>query len=402
MSFNPFDIEYEKLKSEISERNLKVREIQEKISWYDTFDILILKSNLAKTADSIVSCSELICEAKIRILNFKNELASLDSKLKSRLNPLNFFSSEQNTLRKKKSILLDEIDKTKKKQENCMTKYKRLIDDQKQMELVQKDYRKFDKLASFEMEKDLLNEIYELELKFNVISNKKEAVDIELKPIMEQICYYRNEIKRIERIVKKAEDYEYELNIATNSYERKMIHNECEDNLGDSRPQNIINNGKREINRNNRDLKKAEDRAITIGLKASRIIKKIIIDGNNMCYSGNILLGIEPLKCIINELSKKYEIVLVFDANINETLKITNVYLESIFKEIEFHIVQPGIPADEIIIYIANNDVMCYILSNDRFGDYRDKEVVKNGRIINHEILNNKVLIPDLGVSIEY
>lgn len=402
MSFNPFDIEYEKLKSKLSERNLKVREIQEKISWYDTFDILILKSNLAKIADSIVSYNELVCEVKKRILNFNNELTTIDSKLKSRLNPLNFLCREQNTLRKRKSKLLSEIEKTKKEKNIYMNKYKKLIDDQKQMELIQRDYSEFDKSAFLKMEKDLLNEIYELELKFSEISNEKEAVDIELKPIMDQIYYYKNEIEQIERKVKKAEYYEYELNIASNSYERKMIHDKCEDDLGDSRPKNIINNGKREINRNKRDLKKAEDRALTIGLKASRIIKKIIIDGNNMCYSRDVLLGVDPLKHIINELSKKYEIVLVFDASINDILKTTNAYLESIFRGIEFHIVQSGTSADEIITNIANNDITCYILSNDRFGDYRDKEVVKIGRIINHEILNNKVIISDLRVSIEY
>lgn len=403
MSFNPFDIEYKKLISEISGKKLEIRKIQEKIKWYDTFDILSLKNTLVKTVDDIGLCSEFVSEVESRILEYKKNLGSVNAKLKSRLNPLYFFSSEQSDLRKKKNKLSLEIEKLNKEQRTCILKYESLIDEQKQMELIIKEYHDFDKLISLEMSNELLKELAELDLRFKVISDRKASVDLQLKPIMDQIYYFKNEIEQAEIKVRKAEGFEYELNSASNSYQRAMIHNECEDELGVGSPQKIINKGKRDINRISRDLKKAEDRASNIGFKASRDIKKIIIDGNNMCYAGNVLVGLEPLKCIINELIlKKYEIVLVFDASIKETLKITDDYLESVFNSIEFHIVQHGIQADEIITSIGNNNKKCYILSNDRFGDYRDKEIVRAKRIINYEIIDNKVLITDLGIDVAY
>ena len=403
MSFNPFDIEYEKLNREISTKKLKIREIQEKIKWYDTFDIASLQKTYTKTAGDIRICSEYVSEVESRILEYEKNWGSVNGKLKSRLNPLNIFSSEQRDLRKKKNILSFEIEKSNEEQRACIIKYESLIDEQKQIKLIIREYRDFDRLISLEMSNELLKELAELELRFKVISDRKASVDLQLKPIMDQIYYYRNEIERAEIKVRKAEGFEYELNNASNSYQRAMIHNECEDELGVSSPQKVINKGRRDIDRNNRDLKKAEDRASIIGFKASRDIKKIIIDGNNMCYAGNVFVGLEPLKCIINELIlKKYEIVLVFDASINETLKITDDYLETIFKSIEFHIVQHGIQADEIITSIGNNNKKCYILSNDRFGDYRDKEIVRTNRIVNYEIIDNRVLVTDLGIDVAY
>ena len=75
MSFNPFDIEYEKLNREISTKKLKIREIQEKIKWYDTFDIASLQKTYTKTAGDIRICSEYVSEVESFMTQIKEDLS---------------------------------------------------------------------------------------------------------------------------------------------------------------------------------------------------------------------------------------------------------------------------------------------------------------------------------------
>lgn len=400
MSFNPYDIEFNKLTTDINDKKLKVNEIHERIIWYETCDVLALETDLSKTKENIDRFNVLISKLEISFKKNNNELKILDSGIKSKLNPIYYFSSKQKELRKRKKRITIEFEKRKRDLEKYKSEYSTLVDNQHRIKSEIRDYSEFQKEIIIESELTLLKKIEQLEYKLNQISGDKERVDIQLKPVIELIDKYLIEDKQLRSGLQMAEEYEYDLNTAYNSYERKMIHDKCEKLFGIGSPKKIIGDYNRKIKQNKRNLEKAEKRATTIGDKASRVIKKIVIDGNNLCYSGEELLGIEPLKCVINKLSNKYDLVLVFDASISKIFQTKKIY--SLFDSVQSHIVQAGKQADEIIIEIASNDDQCYILSNDRFGDYRDKEVIYNKRIINHEIVDNKVIITDLGINIKY
>lgn len=66
------------------------------------------------------------------------------------------------------------------------------------------------------------------------------------------------------------------------------------------------------------------------------------------------------------------------------------------------HIVASKQLADETILDIASNNKFDYVLSNDRFGEYLDKDVVRNDRLIKHEIVKGKVIIHDLDINCNY
>jgi hypothetical protein len=107
------------------------------------------------------------------------------------------------------------------------------------------------------------------------------------------------------------------------------------------------------------------------------------------------------LKAAISKLKFKYKVIVVFDASITHLLKQN---LEYFCKQlgVDVHIVATHKLADETILDRASVDPLFYVISNDRFGEYFDKQVVMDNRIIRHEIINGQVLIHDLDVREQY
>jgi len=100
------------------------------------------------------------------------------------------------------------------------------------------------------------------------------------------------------------------------------------------------------------------------------------------------------------ELEKLYDVIVVFDPTIRSLLQANDSLIKSQFNnDIKVHIVTSKRQADESILDIASNDDLCYVLSNDRFGEYKDKEVVMNNRLIQHEIVDQRVMIHDLKIN---
>lgn len=66
------------------------------------------------------------------------------------------------------------------------------------------------------------------------------------------------------------------------------------------------------------------------------------------------------------------------------------------------HVVATRTAADETILDLASNTAESYVLSNDRFGDYNDKPVIKHRRTIRHEIVDGCIFVHDLNVKLNY
>jgi hypothetical protein len=143
-------------------------------------------------------------------------------------------------------------------------------------------------------------------------------------------------------------------------------------------------------------------RAKDIAKRASKNIKKIIIDGNNMCYEGNRFVGINPIKCILGLLENKYEVVIIFDASILKHSNISRKYVNSVFSGSNIYIVNTGYMADETIIKLTLDDETSYILSNDRFSEFSSESVIVDSRLIKHDVVDGQVLINDLDIQAKY
>lgn len=94
---------------------------------------------------------------------------------------------------------------------------------------------------------------------------------------------------------------------------------------------------------------------------------------------------------------------VIFDAAIRHQLKRNDQEIRDQFnKRLNVHTVASKQLADETILETASHNKNDYVVSNDRFGELFDKEIVKNKRLIKHEILKGRVMIHEIDVNLKY
>ncbi len=128
---------------------------------------------------------------------------------------------------------------------------------------------------------------------------------------------------------------------------------------------------------------------------AARDIEALIIDGNNCCYEGDDFIGLAALIPMTENLAERYAVTVDFDADIRGLLGLSDSDLRAALPAQTVHVVAPHVKADETILDAADGPTT-WVVSNDRFGEYRDKTSVKERRV-RHEILLGRILVRDLG-----
>ncbi len=93
----------------------------------------------------------------------------------------------------------------------------------------------------------------------------------------------------------------------------------------------------------------------------------------------------------------------MFDKSILKHTRRNFDQIKSSFpKDVEIKIQTSDYEADQSIISYAENRKDIYIISNDKFRDYKNEEAVANNRLIGHEIFDSKILIHDLDINFSF
>jgi len=222
----------------------------------------------------------------------------------------------------------------------------------------------------------------------------------------------RSELSRLEHQIAQAEDIDERLSRASNASERYKLHQECERQFDVGSPRaamsairskmrplkSSIRDHEQQIDRIGRDMTKTEQRIAKLAAVAARDIDALIIDGNNCCYQGNDFIGLAALIPMTDNLADRYAVTVVFDAAIRRLLGVSDDELRDALPAAKVHVVASRTKADETILDAADETTV-WVVSNDRFGDYRDKTPVKEDRLIKHEIVSGRVLVHDLRVN---
>jgi len=229
---------------------------------------------------------------------------------------------------------------------------------------------------------------------------KKNELGSKLKPITDELSRIDLELKKTNSIIVIAQNYNTKLDNAFNARERAIIHQECERYLGDGQPNIIIRRNSGLIKMHQRDLEKLLVRAKKISDKAIRKIDTIVIDGNNMAYENSKFIGIKAILSSTQILEKDYKVIVIFDSEIRSMLKKSSRSISEEFGDsIKIHIVASKQKADETILDLVSGKLNSYVVSNDRFSDYFDKEAIQSKRILRHEIIDNSIFIHDLDLK---
>ena len=394
------------IENDIQSANVSKMMLEKEIVWYYSFDYKGEKLSRKKLEEMVKTIRSDYNEVKVKIYTVGKKQNNLQSKLNSIYNPLYWVNKEQINLRKEIHNL--EISKSELEiKEKDLEKV--LYTKENEILVLQKDEEKY---LSFD-----LNEKKETKNKLqNYIKEKKEL----LKPLEENYRRIKNKIEPLVKdINKKSKEYlkcthridsaKYyceNLTLADNSYERAMIHQECESDLGDPSPQRVLNHTYKKEKGLKNSIKKLDERICWEIKKLSKVIDYIVIDGNNLCYSSNSeFIGLDPVVAVANELSKDYNVLVCFDNNIKHLLHCDKKEIKKRYNEkIEIHVVEPHHKADYTILELVERKKNSYVISNDRFADFPDKRVKKENLILTHEIVEweRQVLISDMDFMVKY
>jgi len=384
-------------------KNSKKKILVNDLRWFDSTKASDLFYLLEEKEKSSLNYKLTVDGIKKEIEILKADIQKTNEYIKTLLNPFNWFDNNQKKYRQRMNGLVDQLSTKQKHKKNVSAS---LSKTSKAIKLIKSDISKHESFNRQNVNDELISldrEIVTLTKEVTIVSSSRDNVDVALKPVIAQINDYESSISTAKGKINKAQSFDSELDSADNSYERAMIHEKCEKTFGDGSPKKIIRRQEGAIRAFERDLEKTKKRAIQIGKKASLEIKKIIIDGNNMCYEGHRFVGLAPLISATDVLHDQYNIIIVFDSAIRSQIRANDQEIREKFNgNIKVHVVASKQLADETILEIASSDDLCYILSNDRFGEYMEKDAVKNNRLIKHEVVDGKVIIHDLNVNVGY
>lgn len=377
------------------------RALQDSIESYKAFAPDVELKKVERFESTSVGLSQKIADEKVKIANLETRLKDTRA---TQTNPLvfwKFFTAEQKQLRLESNRL--------RKQLSAVNE--RLVNDNQALSKVRSDLssaqKRISEHKSFNLN-DAEAQLAAIQPKTRQIASDLATAKIELERIEEKIRPHSQELERLETELEtfnsdiaKADRLDRDLTAAENSYERAMIHQECEEKFGSGSPRHVINDRRGKVRRLENNIPKLERRIRDELKKLDRTISHLVIDGNNACYEGQSFIGLRSISALLEALGDRFKVTVVFDASIRAMLKSDSQGIEQVLgPRAATHVAPTKTAADEYLMKLAGKDQSVFILSNDRFAEYHDYDVVKSRRVLRFLIADGMFMANELDISI--
>ncbi|GAA5139962.1 hypothetical protein [Alloalcanivorax gelatiniphagus] len=400
MTLNPFNNKLQNCETRALELRSNLKAIRDEADWYESTDLNILTDIHDGLKNKLQLQSKYYTRIRSEIQRIEEAIGKKSESLTSLWNPKNWFDAKQRDLRGLIEAMKKNLESAKKNASITEVQLKDLEEQSRTKTEEIEKYKNFDFSAYIANRTTLESKLYRQEIELERIAQKKKKVDAALAPVVNQIRDTKKKKAEAASAKRQAQRLDGELSDAESPYQRARSHQKCEEIFGTGSPRKVIAKKESEIRRLDRDIEKLEKRAKNIAEKTARHIKKLILDGNNLSYQGDVFIGLSALKPLVPILASEYEVVLIFDASIRRALDSDDSDIRDILGgDIQVHIVATGIMADETIIDLADSDNTTFIVSNDRFAEFGEKAAIRDRRVIRHEIVAGRLLIHDLDIS---
>jgi len=400
MQFNQYRAELKNLTTELYRAEIDSELIRKDSARYVVFDIAHVNSQAASVATALLERNANVQRLAERLNEVEEVIARLSKEARPRFNPLLWFSTERKTLvhqlleaKKQRFMIMKSAEEAKKSLEVAGKKAQ-------QIDGALTWYMSFDSASAGDRLNQLNRRIAEIQAYLPGLERQAVELDVQLAPVLNDLTAAQRRKEEAKRLLAAAGDFDRRLTAAGNTYEKRMIHEECRSKLGNDKPSQLLSRAQRDAEAADRDIEKLRRSATQVAKRQSRHINRIIFDGNNLCYArSKEFIGIAPLMAIARELKNDVNKIMVFDASIRRHGFNEQKLVDAIGSGVTVHIVNGA--ADETILDLASgeND---YVVSNDKFVDYRSKPAVSGGRVFRHERVDNTIMIHELGVSTTY
>lgn len=378
-------------------------ELQRAIAEYKTFRPETEKGKIDSLEITATNLSRKIADQEVNKANLDRRLHDANAAKVSPLAVWRYFTAEQKQIRSEASRLASELSSAKQhlsRDQEALSKVRADINAARKRI---SDHTNFD-LNDSEMRLSSLGPEIE-RLKAAHATDNAEFVRIEAKirPHTQELDRLKSELATLNADIVSANRFEQELSSASNSYERAMVHKECEAKFGTGSPKQVINDRRGKIRSLENNIPKVERRIRDELQKLERTIGHLLIDGNNACYERQSFIGLSAISALLRELGGRYRTTVVFDASIRAMLKTDTQGIErALGKSHNTYVAPTKAAADEYLLKLADQDNSAFILSNDRFAEYHDYNVVKSGRVFGFLIAEGKLMANDIDISVNF
>lgn len=397
-NYNPYKQKLKSLEQKKLQILNEIEYIESQNSWFNKFNIDEFTYNINYIKKRALEFKEKIDLSTKEIYKLNSDLKQSLASSCSKFNIFKKFTTDQKYRKREQ----DHLHRLLEKATESLTADKKgmeyFVKDMNEKEEEYLKYKKFDLQNNI-----LLKEKYEIDLGFCneeliKVKNIHNNIESAISPIIPNIEEKVSEINKVSVQISTAKEFSESLSSETNSYERKLIHEECEKRFGEGSPAKVITRLSGLIEKLNRDLDKLMDRLESEVRKNERDVRKVIIDGNNLCHNQNTnkFIGLSVLKRLIPVLKKKYKILVVFDWSIRKSFSDQDI--KNALKGVEFLIAEKGEQADSLVLDTAT-DLHAVVLSNDNFVDYPEKFALKNKLVIKYNLLSDRLIINDLNIN---
>lgn len=389
----------ERLADQVKALEIGRFELERAIAEYKAFRPEIEKGKIDSFEITATNLSRKIADQEVNTTNLDRRLHGANA---AKVNPLvvwKYFTAEQKQLRSEASRLASELASAKQQLSKDQGTLDKVRSDINAARKRISDHANFD-LSGSEMRLSSLGPEIE-RLKSAHAADNAELVRIETKirPHTQELDRLKSELASLNADIAQANRFEQDLSSAANSYERAMIHKECEAKFGTGSPKQVINERRGKIRSLENNIPKVERRILDELQKQERTIGHLLIDGNNACYERQSFIGLRAISALLRELGGRYRTTVVFDASIRAMLKTDTQGIErALGSSVNTYVAPSKAAADEYLLKLADQDRSAFILSNDRFAEYHDYNAVKSGRVFGFLIAEGRLMANDLDI----
>ena len=374
-------------------------ELERAIADYKAFRPEIEKGKIDSLEITATNLSRKIADQEVNTANLDRRLHGANA---AKVNPLvvwKYFTAEQKQLRSEASRLASELSSAKQQLSKDQVSLDKVRSDINAARKRISDHANFNLNSSETRLSSLGPEIERLKAAHAADSAELLRIETKIRPHTQELDRLKSELASLNADIVQANRFEQDLSSAANSYERAMIHKECEAKFGTGSPKQVINERRGKIRSLENNIPKVERRILDELQKQERTIGHLLIDGNNACYERQSFIGLRAISALLRELGGRYRTTVVFDASIRAMLKTDTQGIErALGSSTNTYVAPSKAAADEYLLKLADQDGSAFILSNDRFAEYHDYDAVKSGRVLGFLIAEGRLMSNDLDI----
>lgn len=442
MEYNPFEARLRETDGASRALEQRRAELEEQIAWATTFDLKATTSARERLRSAIDECAADLALREQRINELEVEIAQADAKTAGLERDVHvdwqivrrWFTGDHALAKKRLENHREGLRRLRKRatasREDVAVCNEKLIDLANELAKNERAAEQFRGFVAADAESEMgeiNDELLALRDQRDHLAKRSRDVELAVEEPLAELCRYQAEVDTHESKLRRleselsdlrsqedgVEQIRKKLSEAANGYERAKLHEKCGRRFGHEKPGEAlreIRDNMRQltkeisqheslVRRLRRDMAKAEEHILNLASAAAREIDALVVDGNNCCYSEDeVFVGLAALVPMTNSLAGRYPVTVVFDASIRPLLGITDEEIRAQLHSATVYFAGVGTDADEIVLDAAEKP-NSWVISNDRFADFRYKPAVKQRRVIRRVIFPDRVLVRDLRVD---